>query len=55
MFSVSVLIVGSVEQCVDEGHALVLEGSFYGTEVNITCLKQPCLFAVPLCSSAEEW
>lgn len=41
----------------DNVHALVLEGFLYGTEVNITCLKQPRLFAAPLMKvlKNDEW
>lgn len=41
-------------ECMDDGHALVLEGFFYGTGVNITCLKQFCLFTAPLRKSVGK-
>lgn len=47
----------SLGECVDDSHALVLKGFLYGTKVNITCLKKPCLFAVPslLKKKKKEW
>lgn len=35
--------VNSEEQWVDDGHALVLEGFLYGTEISFTCSEHVCL------------